>query len=374
MTEHEFRDPIPLNDLSRGWIATSPEVRAAIDRVLTSGQYVHGPEHTALESELAAFQNAEQVVAVASGTDALSLALLGVGCGPGSEVVTAANAGGYTSVAAARLGCGIAYADVDPTTLVMTAATVASAIGPSTNAVVITHLYGNVADAQGIVDLCRPRGIAVVEDCAQAFGAVTEHGRRVGNAGDAAALSFYPTKNLGAAGDGGAVVTSDQRIGESVRSLRQYGWAEKYVVEHERGMNSRLDEIQAAILRVGLRTLDDRTARRRSIVRRYTQALAGRSAKMVSGATPSSVAHLAVLRSGERDAIRDAMHAAGVSTGVHYPVPDHLQPGLPRAVRVTPLPETEHAVKEILTIPCFPEMTDLEVERVCDLLRRTARA
>lgn len=369
----EGASPIPLNDLSRSWIATSDEVQSAVLRVLASGWYVHGPEHAAFERDLAAFVDVPHAVGVASGTDALALALLAVGCDGGSEVVTVANAGGYASVAAARLGCSVAYADVAADSLVMTPETVAAAVGQSTRAVVVTHLYGNVADVNGIVAVCRPRGIAVIEDAAQALGAVVG-GRRIGSFGDAAAISFYPTKNLGAAGDAGAVVTRDADIARSVRSLRQYGWSQKYRVELAGGMNSRLDEVQAVILRLGLGRLDALTARRQHIVQRYRDALRTTPAPMVSGSTSESVAHLAVARFAARDRAREIIEAAGIATDIHYPIPDHRQPGLPAAGRTTQLTETERATDEILTVPCFPEMTDVEIERVCVALGRAAVA
>jgi dTDP-4-amino-4,6-dideoxygalactose transaminase len=187
-------------------------------------------------------------------------------------------------------------------------------------------------------------------------------------------MSFYPTKNLGAAGDGGAVVTNDDEIAEVARSLRQYGWGQKYQVERGGGMNSRLDEMQAAILRVGLPRLDEMTARRQDIVRRYHDVLADTPARMVSGATDSFVAHLAVARFPARERARASLTAAGIATDIHYPVPDHRQQGLASPTRITPLAETESASDEILTVPCFPEMTESEVGRVCDALARAAVA
>jgi aminotransferase EvaB len=356
--------PVPLNDLSRGWLATSPHVREAVARVIASGWYLNGPELAALERELATYLDIENVVGVASGTDALVLALQAVGCIRGSEVLTAANAGGYTTVAAAELGAVVMYADVDRDTLLLTADSVAAAIGPATKVVVVTHLYGNVADVDQIGMLCRRRGIAMIEDCAQALGARL-NGRSVGTFGDAATISFYPTKNLGAAGDAGAVVTSDGMLADVVRSLRQYGWAEKYRIVRSGGRNSRLDELQAAILRVGLGHLDQLTARRCEIVARYAAATPASAGRMVSGATASYAAHLAVARVNRRDDVRHQLEGAGVATDVHYPIPDHLQPGLPQPSRSVALQETERASREIVTIPCFPEMTDVEIERVC---------
>jgi dTDP-3-amino-2,3,6-trideoxy-4-keto-D-glucose/dTDP-3-amino-3,4,6-trideoxy-alpha-D-glucose/dTDP-2,6-dideoxy-D-kanosamine transaminase len=358
---------IPVNDLSRSWIATAPEVREILDRVLSGGRYVQGPEHDAFERELAALLGVRHVAGVASGTDALVLSLLAVGCGPGSEVVVAANAGGYAALAVAQIGARTVYADVAAPALLLTAETITRVVGPTTAAVVVTHLYGNAADVASIIDVARPRGIAVIEDCAQAIGAVDRSGRRVGSLGDAAAFSFYPTKNLGAAGDGGAVATGDDMIADAVRSLRQYGWTTRYTVGRALGRNSRLDELQAAILRLGLRQLDSLNARRRAIVDRYHQSMP-EGLELVTGAGCPTVAHLAVVRTPDRERLRARLDALGVRTDVHYPIADHEQPGLAPPLRSTELAETERATREVLTLPCFPGMTDEEVERVCAAL------
>lgn len=355
---------IPVNDLCRGWVVDCPEVRDAVARVIESGWYIHGPEHAAFETELAQFLGVRHVAGVASGTDALVLAMLTAGCGSGSEVVTAANAGGYASGAASQIGARVVYCDVDPETLLITRQTLERAIGPSTNAVVVTHLYGNVADVRSIAALCRPRGIAVIEDCAQAIGGQDSTGQRVGSLGDVAAFSFYPTKNLGALGDGGAVATSNDTIDACVRSLRQYGWRTKYRIADRSGRNSRLDEIQAAVLRVGLRRLDELNRRRRAIARQYAEACAGGPVRVVTGAGCATVAHLGVVRTRDRDGLRNFMRERGIDTDIHYPVPDHRQPGLEPPVRPTDLRECERAADEILTLPCFPEMTGEEVDRV----------
>jgi dTDP-4-amino-4,6-dideoxygalactose transaminase len=358
---------VPLNDLHAGWLASDDEVRDAVSRVLASGWYIKGPEHDAFEAELAEYVGVAHAVGLASGTDALVLSLLAVGCGPESEVVTVANAGGYSSIAASIIGARVAYADVEPTTLLATAETVRAALGPDTRAVVITHLYGNVADAGAIAALCRARKIAVVEDCAQAIGGEYD-GRRAGTFGDVAALSFYPTKNLGAAGDGGAIATDDPAIADRVRSLRQYGWSPRYVVSQANGRNSRLDEIQAAILRIGLRRVEGFNERRREIVRRYNDTIRGSGIRLVTGAGTPTVAHLAVVRATDRVRVRAMFAAARVATDIHYPVPDHRQPGLSDPSRVMPLPETERAAEEILTIPCYPSMTEDAVAQVCTVL------
>jgi aminotransferase EvaB len=357
---------IPINDLTRGWIATSGEVHDAIRRVESSGWYVLGPEHDAFENELAAYLGARHAIGVA-----LILAMQAVGCQAGSEVVTVANAGAYSSVAAALVGCRVVYADVDATTLLMSADTLQAAIGPDTRAVVVTHLYGNVADVEAIAQLCRPRGIAVIEDCAQAIGGAAG-GRKVGTFGDIAAFSFYPTKNLGAAGDGGAIVTQDPALARRVRSLRQYGWSTKYTVSVSGGRNSRLDEIQAAVLRVGLPLLDRTNEARRAILDQYRAAINGPGARLVTGAECETVAHLAVIRVGDRQRAQTAFRDADVATDIHYPIPDHRQSGLPAPARATAMPETGRAVGEILTIPCFPAMTQDEVDRVCVVLREVS--
>ena len=365
-------DRIPVNDLASDWLATDAEAHDAVARVLASGWYVRGPEHDAFEVELAAYLGVAHAIGLASGTDALVLALQSVGGGAGSEVVTVANAGGYTSIAAAMIGARVVYADVDPLTLLATAGTIEAVLGPETRAVVVTHLYGNVADVADIARTCRERGIALIEDCAQAIGGAVD-GHRAGTFGDVATFSFYPTKNLGAAGDGGAIATGDPGIADRVRHLRQYGWSPRYVVAHPGGRNSRLDEVQAAILRIGLRRVDALNARRREIVARYADAIDGPGARLVTGAGVPTVAHLAVVRATDRGRARAIFEEAGVATEIHYPVPDHRQPGLPAPIRVTPLPETERAIEEIVTIPCYPAMSDEAVGRVAAALARASR-
>ena len=355
---------LPVNDLRRAWLIDSPGVRDAVARVIASGWYVQGPEHSAFENELATMLGVRHVAGVASGTDALVLAMLAVGCGPGAEVATAANAGGYATGAARQIGAPVVYCDVDPITLLVTRRTLEGAIGPSTRAVVVTHLFGNVADVGSIVALCRPRGIAVIEDCAQAIGGRDRAGRRTGSLGDVATFSFYPTKNLGAIGDGGAVATNDDAVNTRVRSLRQYGWSTKYRIEEPFGRNSRLDELQAAVLRVGLVGLDERNDRRRAIARRYADACRTEAVRTVSGAGCETVAHLAVVRAKDRNGLRHVLDDQGIDTDIHYPVLDHRQVGLAPPVRPVDLRHSERAVDEILTLPCFPEMTDEEVERV----------
>ncbi len=360
-------DKVPVNDLRRSWAPSSPEVQAVVADVIASGRYIHGPYHAAFETQLAAHTGTPHAVGVANGTDALAIALLAVGCGPGDEVIVAANAGGYAAIAAAMTGCSVVYADVSPTNLLMQPEAIGSALGPHTRAVVVTHLYGNVADVTAISAICRPRGIAVIEDCAQAIGA-TDGRNRVGSLGDIAAFSFYPTKNLGAIGDAGALTTADDRLAEKARQLRQYGWSSRYRISSPSGRNSRLDELQAAVLGIGLSRIDELNTRRRAILEAYREAAGSGGLRVVTGEGCSTVAHLAVVRTPARAALVRRLEAAAIGWDVHYPIPDHRQPSLPAPARVTPLPATELAVDEILTLPCFPELTEAEVDRVADVI------
>ena len=368
MAVTQVRERIPVSDPKRAAVALQEELSAAFGRFVAGGRYIHGPEHAAFESELARFLGVRHCVGVASGTDALELALLAVGCRVGDEAVVAANCGGYTATAARKIGLRVRFADVDPTTLSLSRTTVEAVLTPATRAVVVTHLYGLVGEIEQIADLCRNRGIAVIEDCAQAAGARSgEH--RAGALGDVATFSFYPTKNLAALGDGGAVTTDSDDVADRLRRLRQYGWDRKYRIAIPGGRNSRLDEIQAAVLRIRLERLDEGNARRRGIVRRYAAALPLQAGRFVTREGDDYVAHLAVLVVDDRESVRAALDADGVDTDVHYPIADHRQPAWSSDYGDVHLPVTEHAVEHVLTVPCFPELTEDEIERVCEALR-----
>jgi aminotransferase EvaB len=368
---NERSDAIPFNDLSRGATALRDQIDGAIARVVSSGWFVMGPEHNGFESELADYVGVGHAVLTGNGTDALELALAALGVGPGDGVVTVANAGGYASIASRLLGAVPVFCDVDEITHQATAATVRTAIESATvrpAAVVVTHLYGAMADVEGIIEVARGFGIPVLEDCAQAIGA-RRHGRAAGSFADIATASFYPTKNLGALGDGGAVLTADAGLATSVRRMRQYGWEGKYRITHPHGRNSRLDEMQAAILRVKLPLLDAWNERRRDIHRRYEAGAEQSSARPVSRAVNESfIGHLAVFVSPDRDAARETLTAAGVRTDVHYPTPDHRQPLFAADGQTASLPVTERAAEGILSLPLFPELRDDEVDRIVDAL------
>ena len=360
---------IPLNDLRRGVAAHRGEIDESIRRVVESGWFLNGPERQAFEQEFGNYLGVETCVGVANGTDALEIALRACECQPGDEVVLAANAGMYGATAALRAELRLRYADVESDTLCLSWETVAAALGPETRAVVVTHLYGSTADIEPIVCGCREHGVLVIEDCAQSAGA-SRDGRRAGSFGDVAAVSFYPTKNLGALGDSGAVVTSSARTAERARSLSQYGWETKYNVSLAGGRNSRLDELQAAILRARLPHLDATNERRRTIVDRYRSAISAAAGRIVSSEGESYVAHLAVLLTppGERDRIARRLNKSGITTEIHYPVPDHRQPLFADSFATISLPITEAAAAQVLTLPCFPELTEDEIDRVCEAL------
>lgn len=356
---------VPFNDLGRGTAILREEINAAVTRVLDSGWFVMGPEHEALERELAEFIGVNHVINVANGTDALELGLAALGVGTGDLVMTVANAGAYTTTAALLLGAEPVYVDVDPQTLLMSGATFEAALSRldiEPKAVVVTHLYGALAPIEEIVRAAHARGIPVLEDCAQSLGA-TMNGKRGGSFADIATTSFYPTKNLGALGDGGAAFTNSDELAESLRSMRQYGWASKYSIEHGHGRNSRLDEIQAAILRVKLPYLDRDNDRRRAIHSSYETA-EHVSARVLNRSNESFIGHLAVVVAENRPEARATMEEAGVKTELHYPISDHRQKFPTFTPRPMSLEVTEWASEHVFSVPLFPQLTDDEVRTV----------
>jgi aminotransferase EvaB len=363
---------IPFNDPVRQTTRLGGAVEEAIARVIGSGWFILGPENEAFETAFAEYCGVGHCVGVANGTDALEIALRAVGCAPGDEVVTVANAGMYATAATISVGATPVFVDIDPDTLLVSPEAAIAAIGPKTRAVVVTHLYGLLADIGPIVCAARSVGAAVIEDCAQAHGA-SRDGRMAGSFGDIATFSFYPTKNLGAVGDAGALVTDDEVLAARARSLRQYGWESKYHATVPGGRNSRLDEMQAAVLLAKLPHLDAWNEQRRTIVSRYREASAGTLLTMHHIPASDFVAHLAVGTHPDRRAFCERMAAAGVATAFHFPIPDHLQPAL-RGVawRSTGLTVTEKAAAAVVSLPCFPEMTEDEVAHVGRALEASA--
>lgn len=357
---------VPMNDLSRVMADQRVALVEEFSGVLASGWLVQGPQHMGFESDLAEYIGVDSSVGVASGTDALELALRASMPTGRSTVVTTANCGGYSTTAARRAGYTVRYVDVSRESLCIDAAHLAEIVDDTVGVVVATHLYGRAADIPAVRKVCEPLGIVVLEDCAQALGARTPEGA-VGALGDVAAFSFYPTKNLGALGDGGAVAARSEAIADKVRTLRQYGWSGKYTIEYDGGRNSRLDEVQAAVLRLRLRGLDKGNARRRDIISKYEGASSNR-VRVLSADSAAHVGHLAVVISEYRDELREHLASRRVKTDTHYPIPDYKQPAFAAEYPSFELPVTEWATQRILSVPVFPELREDEIERVASAL------
>ena len=361
---------IPVNSLLRHIQPLEAELVAAATDVVRSGYYVLGPGVNRFESAFADYCGASECIGVANGTDALELALKAVGVTAGDRVAVAANAAMYGTSAVLACGAVPLFVDIEEAGATLDPARLSEAFASMVpRAIIVTHLYGRLARIDEILQLCRSHGVAVVEDCAQAHGA-RSNSRAAGSFGDVAAFSFYPTKNLGALGDGGAIVTSDTGIGQRARQLRQYGWTAKYTNTHAGGRNSRLDEIQARMLLTMLPLLDGWNARRREIANRYSNEIRNPAIAVPAPAGEEYVGHLYVVHCDRRDALRTHLEGIGVQTDVHYPVPDHRQPCHRGAYDHIQLPVTERLATTALTLPCFPELTDEEVERVIDACNR----
>ena len=358
---------IPLIDLPAQYRALQPKIDAAIRRVLERGQFILGPEVEAFERELAAYCGASHAIGVASGTDALELALRACGIGPGQEVLTTAYSFIATAEAIVSVGAVPVFVDIDPATYTLDVEAAAAKVTPRTRAILPVHLYGHPADMDRVMALAKAHGLKVIEDCAQAIGS-TFHGRRAGSFGDAAALSFYPTKNLGGCGDGGMVLSREASIAERVRLLRAHGSRERY--HHlELGTNSRLDELQAALLRVKLRHLEDWTEARRRHAAAYREAF--RRHHLEDIVLPQElhgcrhVYHLYAIRIAERDRIAAALAQQGIETQVAYPSSLPAQPALQGyAPQSPPCPVSDAVAKDILVLPMHPELTLEAIEQV----------
>lgn len=375
---------IPVVDPAAEYAGLKPEIDAAVGRVLASGRYVGGPEVEGLEREFAAFCGVTHAVATGNGTDALRFALMAAAFGssavPGErpEVITSPLTFIATTEAISQAGGRPVFVDVDPGSLTLDPAKLDGALTARTRAIVPVHLYGQTADMGPILDRARRKGIAVIEDACQAHGAL-HAGRAAGSLGDAGGFSFYPTKNLGACGEGGMVTTARADIADRVRRLRDHGQSEKYL-HAEEGYNGRLDALQAAILRVKLRGLAARNQRRRTLAARYGERLLEMGLAARSGAPlllpverprGTHAYHLYTVRvPAGRDRVRAALLERGIETGIHYPIPLHLQPAYAwMGLREGAFPEAERAAREVLSLPLYPEMTDDQVDRVCGALR-----
>lgn len=361
---------LPLFDLARQWPPIRDEALAAFERIAAEGAFSLGPEVSAFEAEYAEFCGTAQCVGVANGTVAIELALRGLGVGPGDEVIAPAHTFVATVEAIAATGARPVLADIDPDTRALDPARVAAALSSRTAAVVAVHLYGRPAPIDELLAL----GVPVVEDAAQAHGATLD-GRRAGAMGAAGCFSFYPTKNLGAMGDGGAVVTDDPSVAAAVRSLRHHGSAPGDANVHQRqGGTERLDALQAALLRIKLRRLEADNADRRRGAASYREHLSGLPVGLPPGDPPGgrSAYHLFVVEVDDRDRVREQMRESRVATGVHYPTPVHLQPAWRHLGYVAgDLPATERTCRRCLSLPLFPGIEEHEIERAADALRRS---
>jgi len=359
---------VPILDLAAERAETGAEVAAAIERVIASGHFILGPEGAALEQEIAALVGVPHAVACNSGTDALHLALRAAGVGPGDEVVTPAFTFIATAEAISYVGATPVFADVDPASFNLTAETLERALTPGTRAVIVVHLFGQCAPMPAIAELCARRGIVLVEDCAQAIGADWE-GRQAGAWGEFGCFSFYPTKNLGAYGDAGLITTREARHDARLRMLRHHGSRQTYLHE-EIGYNSRLDELQAAVLRAKLPHLARFTAQRQKHAARYRELLAGARLQLPAAhGRGAHVYHQFTVRVANRDAARKALTEAGVGSGVYYPIPLHRQPVYEKEFGGLSLPAAEAAAHEVLSLPVYPQLTDEQIRHVCGTLR-----
>jgi dTDP-4-amino-4,6-dideoxygalactose transaminase len=357
---------IPCANPKAQYLAHKQEIDDAVKRVLESGWYILGDEVRAFEQEFAAYLGVNHAIGVGSGTEALHLALATCGIGPGDEVVTVSHTAVATVAAIELSGARPVLVDIDPLTYNMDPNLLEKAITPKTRAIIPVHLYGLPAAIEDIQTIAAEHGLRLIEDCAQAHGAAYR-GKHVGSFGDMACFSFYPTKNLGALGDGGAVVTNDPELAEKVRLLREYGWAERYV-SYIPGWNTRLDEIQAAILRVKLKHLDFDNGRRIELAARYREGLFETGIALpVQPKDAVHVYHLYVIRVKERASLQAYLRSKDIGTAVHYPVPVHLQPAYEKnAVR---LPNTETAAREVLSLPMYPELTENQLRFIIDSIR-----
>ena len=348
-----FGSPAPREDAAA--------VRAAIERVVSSGWYVLGPEVAAFETEFADACGAGHAVGVGTGTDAIALILRALGIGPGDEVITTPLSAAYTALAVMMVGARPVFADIDPERLTLDPAAAERAVTPRTRAILPVHLYGQAADMDALQQVASRHSLALVEDACQAHLA-TAGGKPVGTIGVAGAFSFYPTKNLGALGDGGAIVTGDGALATRLRRLRNGGQTDRY--HHlEPGLNSRLDEMQAAILRARLPYLRSWTERRRTVAAAYRAALVGARLNVLREFDAGHVYHLFVVRTRHRAALQQHLIADGIETLVHYPVPIPRQPAL-ASQDPADCPEAARACEEVLSLPLHPGLTDQDVAAV----------
>lgn len=368
-----MNDPVvKMVALRDGYSVQQAEINAAVKRVLESGWYILGREVEDFENAFAKWCGANHAVGVGNGTDAITIALRGLDVGPGDAVFTVSHTAVATVAAIEIAGATPVLVDIDPATYTIDPSKLDEAVvafkqsgtAGRPRAVIGVHLYGHPCDVHAIADICRRHDMFFIEDCAQAHGASVDN-KRVSQFGDVASFSFYPTKNLGAFGDGGAVVTNDEKLAERCAALRQYGWRERYLSDLQ-GMNTRLDELQAAMLAVRLRRLDEEIVARRAVATRYDSDLAGLLELPAVKAGVEHAYHLYVVRSPRRDELAAALKQRGIGTGVHYPVPVHLQGAYTGRIAQAPsgLEQTERAAREVLSLPMHPFLDERQIAHV----------
>ena len=361
---------IELIDLVTQYRTIQPEIDQAIQQVLKAGQFILGPNVAALEQEVATYLGVKHAVGVASGTDALVLSLRALGIGPDDEVIVPAYTFFATAEAVVLVGATPVLVDIEADTFCLDIRQVADRITPRTKAVIPVHLYGHPADMTPALQVAGAYGLNVIEDNAQAFGAEYS-GHKTGSFGSAGCLSFFPSKNLGAFGDGGMVVTNSKDVADRVRIFGSHGWRKKYYPEVI-GTNSRLDELQAAILRVKLRYVDTWNERRRDLVRQYTERLCGLSIGVPTEQPQAkSVYHLYVIRVKERERVRRYLEAKGIASAIYYPQPLHLTEPFRHQYKPGDFPVAEQASEETLALPLYPEMSNQQLDDVVKLMRQT---
>ena len=363
---------IPLLDLKAQYLSLKQEIDQAIIKVLESGRFIFGPEMHALEQEIAAYCGTDYAVAVGNGTDALVLALHACGIKQGDEVITSPFTFFASAESIANVGATPVFVDIDPVTMNIDVNKIEANLTSRTKAIIPVHIFGQMADMESLMQLARVYGLKVIEDAAQAIGA-EYNGKKAGSYGDVGTFSFFPTKNLGAYGDGGMLVTGDEEIAEKTRMLRFHGCKTKYYHD-EVGYNSRLDEIQAAILRVKFRYLDAWNEARREKAALYDkllEPLAKQGKLILPGRDPQAkhVYHLYVLRSADREKIAMELNAKGIASGVYYPLPLHLQKAFAHlGYKPGDLPVAEKTCTEALAIPCYPELTAAQQEQIAEVI------
>lgn len=359
---------IPVSNPKARFIKKKKKFLSVTEAIIKNGIYILGSEVSAFEAEFAKYIGVNYCVSVANGTDAIAIGLRGLGVQPGDEVITVSHSAVATVAAIEMIGAVPVFVDIEKDSRCMDPLKIEDLLSSKTKAIVPVHIYGHPARINEIVSLAHSHNIKVLEDCAQAHGAMI-NGKKVGSFGDAAAFSFYPTKNLGAVGDGGAIVTNSEKVFNSVHALRQYGWYKRYISDIP-GVNSRLDELQAAFLRIQLKMLDNDNKRRIKIAQKYNAALSKTKLKAPQKIDNCyHVYHLYVIESENRDELAKFLNGNGIGTALHYPLPIHLQPAYLGRIRGSEkLIQTEQLYKKILSIPMFPELKDTQVKKITSTL------